>query len=299
MKGADNGINLHVTQAGRGERDVNEEVSERRAAVTRRDVMIGAAAIGVAACARASSATGQINNSMGKEKMTKPTIVLVHGFWGAPANWGKVIVQLTKMGYDSVRAVDNPCSSLADDVARTRKMIAQQKGPVVLVAHSAGGVVITEAGNQPNVVALVYAAAFAPDAGESILDVSKDYHAPGGAVLTPDSDGYMWIPQNKFQEVFCQDLTSEEALVMAVTQKAPIGSAAGNKVTTPAWKAKPSWYQISSDDRMILPENQKRMAARMGAKKSITLAASHSSIVSKPLEVSSLIDEAARATSTT
>jgi hypothetical protein len=104
---------------------------------------------------------------------------------------------------------------------------------------------------------------------------------------------------SRLHEVFCQDLTSEEALVMAVTQKAPIGGAAGNKVTTPAWKAKPSWYQISSDDRMILPANQKRMAARMGAKKSITLTASHSSIVSKPLEVSSLIDEAARVTSQT
>ncbi len=227
--------------------------------------------------------------------MTKPTIVLVHGYWGAPAHWGKVIVQLTKMGYDSVRAVDNPCSSLADDVERTRKMIAQAKGPVVLVGHSAGGVVITEAGNQPNVVALVYAAAFAPDAGESLLDMSKDYKAPAGAVLTPDSDGYLWIPQNKFQEVFCQDVTSEEALIMAVTQKAPIASAAGTKVGAPAWKAKPSWYQISSDDRMIIPANQQRMAARMGAKRTITVAASHSSIVSKPLEVASLIDEAARA----
>src|SRR5882724_4483 len=268
-----------------------EEGSERIAALTRRDLMIGSAAIGVAACAPGvGSANEQINNSMGKAKMTKPTIVLVHGFWGAPTNWGKVIVQLTKMGYESVHAVDNPCSSLADDVARTRKMIAQQKGPVVLVGHSAGGVVITEAGNQPNVIALVYAAAFAPDVGESILDMSKDYKAPAGAVLTPDSDGYLWIPQHKFQEVFCQDLTSEEALIMAVTQKAPIASAAGNKVKTPAWKAKPSWYQISSEDRMILPENQKRMAARMGAKKSITLAASHSSIVSRPFEVSSLID---------
>ena len=300
MKDVGNSIDLYVTRAGSGERDVNEERSRRRAAVTRRDLIVGAAATGVAACApRVGSANDQINNSKDKAKMTKPTIVLVHGYWGAPANWGPVIVQLTKMGYDSVRAVDNPCSSLADDVERTRKMIAQQKGPVVLVGHSAGGVVITEVGNQPNVGALVYAAAFAPDAGESILDMSKDYKAPAGAVLTPDSDGYLWIPQNKFHEVFCQDLTSEEALVMAVTQKAPVASAAASKVTAPAWKTKPSWYQISSDDRMIIPENQKRMAARMGARKSITLSASHASIVSKPLEVASLIDEAARATSTT
>jgi len=228
--------------------------------------------------------------------MSKPAIVLVHGFWGAPANWGKVIVQLSKMGYDSVHAVDNACASLPDDIERTRKMIAQQKGPVVLVGHSAGGVVVTEVGNQPNVVALVYAAAFAPDAGESIMDVSHDYKAPAGAVLTPDSDGYLWIPQSKFQEVFCQDLTSEEALIMAVTQKSPVASQAGYKVKAPAWKAKPSWYQIATEDRMILPENQKRMATRMGARKAISLAASHCAIISKPLEVASLIDEAAKAT---
>jgi pimeloyl-ACP methyl ester carboxylesterase len=230
--------------------------------------------------------------------MTQPTIVLVHGFWGGAAHWSKVIVQLRKMGYDSIHAVENPLSSLADDVGRTRKMIAQQKGPVVLVGHSYGGVVVTEAGTHPNVVALVYVAAFAPDAGESLADVSKDYPAPGGANVAPDSDGYLWIDQTKFRESFCHDLTPDEALVMAVTQKAPLGSTAADKVTTPAWRSKPSWYQISSEDRMIHPDNEKRMSARIGAKKIITLAASHASLASKPLEVAALIDEAAKATST-
>jgi pimeloyl-ACP methyl ester carboxylesterase len=229
----------------------------------------------------------------------RPTIVLVHGFWGGAAHWSKVIVQLSKMGYDSVCAVENPLTSLADDAARTKQMITQQKGPVLLVGHSYGGAVITEAGNQPNVVGLVYIAAFAPDAGESLLDVGNAFPAPPGvANAAPDSDGYIWISPSKFRESFCQDLPADEALVMAVTQKAPVGSTFASKVTVPAWKNKPSWYQISSEDRMIAPANEKRMAERMGAKKIITLAASHASLASLPIPVSGLIDEAAKATST-
>jgi hypothetical protein len=121
--------------------------------------------------------------------------------------------------------------------------------------------------------------------------------APAGAVnVAADSDGYVWINPAKFRESFCQDLSPDEALVMAVTQKAPVGSTFGNKVTKPAWKNKPSWYQISSEDRMIHPENQKRMSGRLGARTIITLSASHASLASKPREVSALIDEAARAT---
>jgi pimeloyl-ACP methyl ester carboxylesterase len=228
----------------------------------------------------------------------KPTVVLVHGFWGGAAHWAKVIVQLNKMGYDSVCAVENPLTSLADDAARTRKMLAQQKAPVVLVGHSYGGAVITEAGNQPNVAALVYIAAFAPDAGESLLDVGAAFPAPPGvANAAPDSDGYIWINPKKFGESFCQDLPADEILVMAATQKAPVGSTFADKVTAPAWKSKPSWYQISSEDRMIAPANEKRMAERMAAKKIITLKASHASLASMPKEVSALIDEAAKASS--
>jgi pimeloyl-ACP methyl ester carboxylesterase len=158
--------------------------------------------------------------------------------------------------------------------------------------------VITEAGNQPNVVGLVYIAAFAPDAGESLIDVGQAFPAPPGvANAAPDSDGFIWINPSKFHESFCQDLAADEALVMSVTQKAPVGGAFASKVTVPAWKSKPSWYQISNEDRMIAPANEKRMAERMGAKKIITLSASHASLASVPDPVSALIDEAAKATS--
>jgi len=228
----------------------------------------------------------------------KPSIVLVHGFWGGAAHWTKVILELSRMGYASIAAVENPLTSLADDAERTRKMIAQQKGPVVLVGHSYGGAVITAAGNQPNVAALVYIAAFAPDAGESLLDVGQAFPPPPGAAnVAPDSDGYVWINPAKFGESFCQDLSADEARVMAVTQKAPVGSTFADKMTAPAWKSKPAWYQVSSEDRMINPANQKRMAERLGAKKIITLSAGHASLASKPVEVAALIDEAAKATS--
>jgi pimeloyl-ACP methyl ester carboxylesterase len=228
---------------------------------------------------------------------SKPAIILVHGFWGGAAHWSKVIIELAAMGYANVRAVENPLTSLADDAERTRKMIAQQNGPVLLVGHSYGGAVITEAGTAPNVVGMVYIAAFAPEAGESLGEIAQAAPPPAGAAnVAPDSDGYVWIDPAKFRESFCQDLPADEALVMAVTQKAPVGSTFGSKVTVPAWKSKPSWYQISSDDRMIHPENQKRMSGRLGAKKIITLDASHASLASRPREVTALIDEAVKAT---
>lgn len=223
----------------------------------------------------------------------KPTIVLVHGFWGGAAHWGKVIVELSRKGHTGLRAVELPLTSLADDAERTRKMVAQQPGPVLLVGHSYGGAVITEAGNLPNVVGLVYVAAFAPDGGESPGGISQALPPAAIANLAPDSDGYLWIKADKFHESFCQDLSHDEGLVMAVTQKAPLASTFGNAVTAPAWKQKPSWYQVSSADRMINPENQRRMAERMKPRKIITLEASHASLASRSIEVAALIDEAA------
>lgn len=223
----------------------------------------------------------------------KPAVILVHGFWGGAAHWGKVIVELARKGYTAIYAVEMPLTSLADDAERTRKMIAQQKGPVMLVGHSYGGAVITEAGDQPNVVGLVYIAAFAPDAGESPGGITQQHLPVAAPNLEPDSDGYLWIKADKFHESFCQDLTPEEGLVMAVTQKAPLASTFGDTITAPAWKKKPSWYQISSEDRMISPENEAKMSARLNARKVITLAASHASLASKPVEVAALIDEAA------
>ncbi|WP_067692747.1 alpha/beta hydrolase [Nocardia jejuensis] len=222
----------------------------------------------------------------------KPAIVLVHGFWGGAAHWAKAIVTLKQRGYDSLHAVENPLTSLADDAERTRKMVAQIDGPVLLVGHSYGGAVITEAGDLPNVTGLVYIAAFAPDAGESPGQISEQTPPAAFANIAPDSDGYLWIAQDKFRESFCQDLSEDEAFVMAVTQKAPLGSTFGDAVTAPAWKAKPSWYQVSTEDRMIHPDNERRMAERMRPRKIIELAASHASLASQPEAVVDLIDEA-------
>lgn len=230
--------------------------------------------------------------------MSKPAVVLVHGFWGGAAHWAKVILELKRMGYDDLHAVENPLTSLADDAERTRKMVAQVNGPVVLVGHSYGGAVISEAGNLPNVAALVYVAAFAPDAGESPGGITQQHPPAAVANIAPDSDGYLWVKSDKFRESFCQDLDADEALVMAVTQKAPLASTFGNNVTDPAWKHKPCWYQISSQDRMISPENQQRMSARMNPRKVITLDASHASLASRAPEVAAFIDEAAEASTT-
>ncbi|HIE0428661.1 TPA: alpha/beta hydrolase [Serratia marcescens] len=224
---------------------------------------------------------------------TKPTIVLVHGFWGGAAHWSKVIIELSRRGYSAIHAVEMPLTSLAEDAERARKMVAQQAGPVLLVGHSYGGAVITEMGNQPNVVGLVYIAAFAPDAGESPGGITQAHPPAAVANLIPDSDGYLWIKTDKFHESFCQDLTADEALVMAATQKAPLADTFGNPHGEPAWKHKPSWYQLSSDDRMIAPENQRRMAQRLQAKKVMVLKASHASLVSHADDVAGLIDEAA------
>lgn len=225
--------------------------------------------------------------------MSKSTaIVLVHGFWGGAAHWAKVITELSKRGYTSLHAVEMPLTSLADDAERVRKMVRQQEGPVILVGHSYGGAVLSEAGDLPNVAGLVYVAAFAPDAGESPGGITQEDPPVAAPNLAPDSDGYLWVKPDKFHESFCQDLTADEALVMAVTQKAPMASTFGDGVTAPAWKVKPTWYQISSRDNMIAPTNQARMAARMNARKVITLDASHASLASHPVEICDLIEEA-------
>ena len=228
--------------------------------------------------------------------MSKSTaIVLVHGFWGGAAHWAKVITELSRRGYTSLHAVEMPLTALADDAERVRKMVRQQEGPVILVGHSYGGAVLSEAGDLPNVAGLVYVAAFAPDAGESPGGITQEDPPVAAPNLAPDGDGYLWVKPDKFHESFCQDLTADEALVMAVTQKAPLASTFGDAVTAPAWKAKPCWYQISSQDHMIAPTNQARMSGRMNARKVITLDASHASLASHPVEISDLIEEAVAA----
>ncbi|HWX65526.1 MAG TPA: alpha/beta hydrolase [Rhodanobacter sp.] len=226
---------------------------------------------------------------------SKPNILLVHGAWGDAGHWGHVIPLLHAKGY-KINAVENPLTSLADDIDRTSKLAAAQSGPTLLVGHSYGGVVITGAGHVPNVVGLVYVAAFAPDEGEtpgSIFGMREP--PPGAAAIRPDANGYLWIDQTQFHENFCQDLDQTEALVMAVTQKPIAARCFDDKTGAPAWKVKPSWYQVSSNDRMIPPETEHWFVERMKPQKAITLPSSHASLASYPNEIAALIEEAAKA----
>jgi pimeloyl-ACP methyl ester carboxylesterase len=228
---------------------------------------------------------------------TKLNVVLVHGAWGDGSHWRHVIPQLDAKGY-RVTAVQNPLTSLPDDIDRTRKLVAAQDGPTLLVGHSYGGMVITGAGHEPNVVGLVYIAAFAPDEGETPTQLFARREPPlGAANIRPDKDGFLWIAREKFHESFCQDVGKEEALVMALTQKPIAARCFDDKSGAPAWKIKPSWYQISSNDHMIPPETEQWFATRMNPKKTITLNASHASMASHAGEIIALIEEAAQSVS--
>jgi pimeloyl-ACP methyl ester carboxylesterase len=222
------------------------------------------------------------------------TIVLVHGGFVDGAGWEGVYNILKKDGYN-VSIVQNPTTSLADDVAATRQIIAQAKGSVVLVGHSYGGVVITEAGNDPKVSKLVYITAFAADAGESVASLIKD-PAPGAPVppILPPQDGYLFLDRTKFAESFAADVEAEKAAFMADSQ-VPWGLAAlEGTVTQAAWRKKPSWYLVATDDRMIPPPAQQFMAKRAGATV-VESKGSHAIYVSKPEVVASIIKSAASA----
>lgn len=222
------------------------------------------------------------------------SIVLVHGGFVDGSGWLGVYQQLRKDGYD-VTVVQNPTTSLADDVAFTRLAIAEQKTPVILVGHSYGGAVITEAGNDPKVAGLVYITAFAPDAGESVSSLIAN-PPPGAPVppILPPQDGFLMLDKAKFQASFAADVDPQTARFMADSQ-VPWGMAAlQGAVTSPAWKSKPSWYLVAGDDRMIPPPAQRDMARRAGA--TIKEAGgSHAVYVSNPDAVAKWIEQAAAA----
>jgi pimeloyl-ACP methyl ester carboxylesterase len=224
---------------------------------------------------------------------TKPSIVLVHGAFADATGWQKVIPLLEEKGF-SVVAVQNPLKSIADDVATTKRMIAAQTGDVILVGHSYGGVVISGAGaGEPKVKALVYVAAFAPDAGEKIGELIGSFPpTPLGTALVPDSAGYLYIDRAKFHEVFAQDVSKGEAAVMAATQKPVAGSSFGEPLAAAAWNTVPSWYVVSKQDHAINPDLERFFAKRM---KAITseLDASHVSFISQPAEIAKVIEAAA------
>ena len=220
-------------------------------------------------------------------------VVLVHGGFVDGSGWEGVYKILKKDGYD-VSIVQNATISLADDVAVTKRVLAKQRMPVILVGHSYGGVVITEAGNDPKVAGLVYVAAFAPDAGESVAALIKD--PPPGAPVPPilaPQDGYLFLDKTKFHESFAADVGAEKAAFMADSQ-VPWGvEALSGSITKPAWKTKPSWYLVATDDRMIPPAAQQIMSKRAGSTV-VETKGSHAVYVSKPEAVAALIEKAAR-----
>jgi len=223
----------------------------------------------------------------------RANVVLVHGGFVDGSGWQGVYKALKKDGY-AVTIVQNPTFSLADDVAVTRRVLATQNGPVILVGHSYGGAVITEAGNDPKVAGLVYVAAFAPDKGESVSSLIKD-PPPGAPVppILPPQDGYLFLDKAKFPASFAADVSPEAAAFMADSQ-VPWGvEALSGTITEPAWKSKPSWYLVSTEDRMIPPDAQRAMSKRAGSTV-VEVKGSHAIYVSQPEAVASLIQKAAQ-----
>ena len=223
-------------------------------------------------------------------------VVLVHGGFVDGSGWQGVYKELKDNGYN-VTIVQNPTISLANDVAVTRQAIAAQDGPVILVGHSYGGAVITEAGTDPKVAGLVYIAAFAPDRGESVASLIEN-PVPGAPVppILPPQDGFLFLDRAKFPASFAADVAPGAASFMADSQ-VPWGvEALSGKITEPAWKTKRSWYLVTSEDKMIPPDAQRAMSTRAGAKVE-EVKGSHAVYVSKPGAVAELIRNAAAAVS--
>ena len=220
-------------------------------------------------------------------------VVLVHGGFVDGAGWAEVYKLLKKKGFN-VSIVQNPTVTLADDVAATKLILAAQDRPVVLVGHSYGGAVITEAGNDPKVKALVYITAFAPDKGESLASLIKD-PPPGAPVppILPPQSGFLFLDKAKFHASFAGDVDADTAAFMADSQ-VPWGvGALSGEISEPAWKSKPSWYMIATEDKMIPPPAQHFMSKRAGARV-VEERGSHAIYVSKPTAVAALIEKAAK-----
>ncbi|PBB66356.1 alpha/beta hydrolase [Mesorhizobium sp. WSM4312] len=223
---------------------------------------------------------------------TAKSVVLVHGGFVDGSGWEGVYHQLKKDGYEVI-ITQNPTTSLADDVAVTKRAIAEAKGDVILVGHSYGGVVVSEAGTDPKVAAVVYIAAFAADAGESVSTLIAN-PPPGASVppILPPVDGFLMLDKAKFAAAFAADVRPSLAAFMADSQ-VPWGVAAlEGKVTKPAWRVKPSWYLVATDDHMIPPPAQRQMATRAGAT-TVEVPGSHAVYVSDPAAVAKLIEQAA------
>jgi pimeloyl-ACP methyl ester carboxylesterase len=240
----------------------------------------------------ASVIAGLSLSSVQAAESAKPTIVLVHGAWADGSSWNKVIPLLQAKGY-TVLAVQNPLTSLAADVAAVQQTLQSATAPVVLVGHSWAGTVITEAGNDPKVAALVYVAAFANNDGQSAGELVNAYaKTPALGTVRDDGHGFLYQTEQGVLENFAPDLPRTEAKTMAVTQGALAASTFGDKVTKAAWKTHPTWYIVSANDRVINPQLERDAARQMNAKTTV-LQSSHVSLLSHPKEVAAVIEQAA------
>ena len=221
------------------------------------------------------------------------TVVLVHGAFADGSSWKRVIDKLQRQ-HTEVIAVQLPLTSLKEDVTVTQRAIARAHGDVVLVGHSWGGTVISEAGNDARVKSLVYVAAFAPDSGQSTGELAGSYPAPpGSAGIAKTADGFLYLPSKSVREDFAPDIKAGEQSTLTVTQGPIRADAFAQKVTHAAWHDKPSWYVVSKNDRMINPDLERAMAKKIGAK-STEVAASHVSMVSQPEEIARVIEQAVK-----
>ncbi|HCN98584.1 MAG TPA: hypothetical protein DIT59_18300 [Leclercia sp.] len=221
------------------------------------------------------------------------TVVLVHGAFADGSSWNRVIDKLQRQ-HTEVIAVQLPLTSLKEDVAATQRAISRAHGDVVLVGHSWGGTVISEAGNDARVKSLVYVAAFAPDSGQSTGDLAGSYPAPpGSAGIAKTADGFLYLPAKSVRQDFAPDIKAGEQSTLTVTQGPIRADAFAQKVTHAAWRDKPGWYVVSKNDRMINPDLERAMAKKIGAK-STEVAASHVSMVSQPEEIARVIEQAVK-----
>ena len=230
-------------------------------------------------------------NTLNTEKGKKPTIVFVHGLWADGSCWNNVISTLQVEGYDVI-SVQNPTTSLEDDVAATKRALDRTQGPVILVGHSWGGFVITEAGNDPRVVGLVYVAAFAPDANETPVDLLGKAAPNNLSKYFQISNGFMTLTKDGIKNAFAADLTAKQQLQLFATQTPASQSVFGAKNTVPAWKQKPSWYIVAKNDQAINPELERIMAKKINAT-TIESESSHVVMLAKPNDVLKMVKEAA------
>jgi pimeloyl-ACP methyl ester carboxylesterase len=265
----------------------HKTISKRKESIMKLNIF--ATLLGVIFC---TGAVIHAQTTAAVEKVTKPAIVLVHGAFADGSGWSKVISLLQAKGYHVV-SVQNPTTSLADDVAATERVINQQTGPVVLVGHSWAGVVITQAGNNSKVTALVYVDASAPDSGQSITDAAAGVPAePGAGAAIKDENGFLTLPDAAVRRYFAQDLSPAEQGIIAATQTPWAIGCLSDKVTHAAWHDKPSWWVIGENDHMIAPGLQAKMAAKIKAKVT-KLPTSHLAMIADPKSVTDVIIAAA------